>query len=103
MKQTIIIRSIALAVILAIMPHQASAKSDTHPFSKATAVELTTVIGGCGGKRYRDPDTDRCRGPADVAQAWGSSSFPITDCEISHWTDREVRPIYNGGRKTGLP
>jgi hypothetical protein len=25
----------------------------------------TMIIGGCGGKRYRDPITHQCRGPAD--------------------------------------
>ena len=24
------------------------------------------LIGGCGPKRYRDPQTHQCRGPADV-------------------------------------
>ena len=24
------------------------------------------MLGGCGTKRYRDPQTHRCRGPADI-------------------------------------
>ena len=24
------------------------------------------ILGGCGGKRYRDPQTHQCRGPADI-------------------------------------
>ena len=77
-------RSIALAVTLAILmsvaPHQASAKggikSNTfNPFSRAEAATIissplqphttTVTFGGCGGKRYRDPITHQCRGPAD--------------------------------------
>jgi len=23
------------------------------------------ILGGCGSKRYRDPETHKCRGPAD--------------------------------------
>ena len=30
---------------------------------RVTAGEL---LGGCGGKRYRDPQTHQCRGPADL-------------------------------------
>jgi hypothetical protein len=77
-------RSIALAVTLAILmsiaPHEASAKggikSNTfNPFSRAEAATITSsplqphattpTFGGCGGKRYRDPNTHQCRGPAD--------------------------------------
>jgi hypothetical protein len=81
-------RSIALAVTLAILipiaPHEASAKGGTFYLwsawahvttvspSGATTVSrpaATTavfgVFGGCGGKRYRDPNTHRCRSPAD--------------------------------------
>jgi len=76
--------SIALAVTVAILvsiaPHQASAKggikSNTfNPFSRAEAATITPsplqphamtpTLGGCGGKRYRDPNTHQCRGPAD--------------------------------------
>jgi hypothetical protein len=78
-------RSIALAaafaILLPIAPREASAKGGTfHLWSawshttnvslpEATTVshtEATTVfgvLGGCGGKRYRDPNTHRCRGP----------------------------------------
>ena len=77
-------RSIALAVTLAILisvaPHQASAKGGMKNgpiqiFSTAEAATITSkpvephaptiTIGGGGGKRYRDPITHQCRGPAD--------------------------------------
>ena len=76
--------SIALAVTLAmpmaIAPHEASAKGGTFhlfsawsPVSRAEAATVTSsrpeaptlTFGGCGGKRHRDPNTHRCRGPAD--------------------------------------
>jgi hypothetical protein len=82
-------RSIALAVTLAIttliVPNEASAKGGAFhlwtawshltamPWAGATTVshqEATTVFGvfgGCGGKRYRDPNTRRCRSPADFS------------------------------------
>jgi len=51
-------RSIAsaatLAILMSVAPHQASAKG---------GIETSGVA--CGGKRYRDPITHRCRGPAD--------------------------------------
>jgi hypothetical protein len=79
-------RSIALAATLAILvtiaPQKASAKGGTPlwshwshflPVSRAEAATVTSprkepttlTIGGCGGKRYRDQNTHRCRGPAD--------------------------------------
>ena len=76
-------RSIALAVTLAILmsvtPHQASAKGGIKSccfISRAEAAPIisptpaqsnptTEALGGCGGKRYRDPITHHCRGPAD--------------------------------------
>jgi len=75
-------RSIALAVTLAILmsvaPHEASAKGGIKSccfISRAEAATITSkpleshaptiTIGGCGGKRYRDPITHQCRGPAD--------------------------------------
>ena len=74
--------SIALAVTLAIListvPHEAFAKGGTfHLFSSAQAATIISprteparpvtieTLGSCGGKRYRDPNTHRCRGPAD--------------------------------------
>jgi hypothetical protein len=74
--------SIALAVILAILvliaPHEASAKGGVfHLFPAVVRAEAATTatssrpetstvtLGGCGGKRYRDPNTHQCRGPAD--------------------------------------
>jgi hypothetical protein len=76
-------RSIALAATLAILmslaPHEASAKSsiknspiqifsraEAAPISSPRTGPVTETLGvGCGGKRYRDPITHRCRGPAD--------------------------------------
>jgi len=73
-------RSIALALTLAILmsvtPHQASAKGGIKSccfISSAQAATITSpqsqptteTLGSCGGKRYRDPITHRCRGPAD--------------------------------------
>ena len=77
-------RSITLAVTLAILmsiaPHEASARGgplhllDAWAVSRAQAATgsasrnepTTETLGvGCGGKRYRDPTTHRCRGPAD--------------------------------------
>jgi hypothetical protein len=75
-------RSIALAVALAILmsiaPHEASAKGGIKSCCFTTRAEAATItskplepheptiiFGGCGGKRYRDPITHHCRGPAD--------------------------------------
>jgi hypothetical protein len=76
-------RGIALALALAIpiptASREASAKGGVlHLFSAAQAAsvnsprtEATTetrspiVLGSCGGRRVRDPNTHRCRGPAD--------------------------------------
>jgi hypothetical protein len=75
-------RSIALAVTVAILmsvaPHQASAKggmkmccliiprAEAAPTtSSRTEPKTETLVVGCGAKRYRDPITHRCRGPAD--------------------------------------
>jgi hypothetical protein len=70
-------RSIALAAtILMTISHQASAKGGTFhlwsAFGRAEAATITTpshgqrqqeplTLGGCGGKRYRDPNTHQCR------------------------------------------
>jgi len=73
---------IALAIITLIAPREASAKGGTFhigawsPVSRAEATPVTSSrtetakpeplsFGGCGGKRYRDPNTGRCRGPGD--------------------------------------
>lgn len=61
-----------LAVCLA--PNAASAKGGTiHllvPHSTAStfahAIPASDVLAGCGHGRYRDPATQRCRGPGDV-------------------------------------
>jgi hypothetical protein len=76
-------RGLAIAVTLAILvltaPHEALAKGGTfHLFSGAQAATITSprteattetrspiVFGNCGGRRSRDPNTHRCRGPAD--------------------------------------
>ena len=77
-------RGIALALTLAILmliaPREASARGGPfHLFPRAEAATVapsrteaatvtpsrTETFGGCGGKRYRDPNTHRCRGPAD--------------------------------------
>jgi len=74
-------RSIALAFTLAILvsiaPHQALAKGGMKMcclIPRAEAATITskpleahapTMTIGCGGKRYRDPITHHCRGPAD--------------------------------------
>ena len=72
--------AIAVAILLPISPHEASAKGGTYlwshlsPVSRAEAkTEISSrpeatplTIRGCGGKRHRDPNTHRCRGPADV-------------------------------------
>jgi hypothetical protein len=72
--------TLTLAILMSIAPHEASAKGGTFrlesawsPVSRADAAtatpsrteETTATLGGCGGKRYRDPNTHRCRGPAD--------------------------------------
>jgi hypothetical protein len=68
-----------LAVLMLTVPHEASAKGGTfHLFSAAQAATVTSprteattetrspiVFGNCGGRRSRDPNTHRCRGPAD--------------------------------------
>src|SRR5262249_16139653 len=67
---------IALAVTLPILivPHEASAKGGIsfHLAPKAETATLPSprtptdpLGGGGGGKRYRDPTPQRCRGPAD--------------------------------------
>jgi hypothetical protein len=77
--------AVTLAILMSIAPHEASAKGGTFrlesawsPVSRAQAATITstgaevttethslTIFGSCGGKRYRDPNTHRCRGPAD--------------------------------------
>jgi hypothetical protein len=76
-------RGIALAITSATLmltaPHEALAKGGTfHLFSAAQAATINsprtettiethppTIFGSCGGRRVRDPNTNRCRGPAD--------------------------------------
>jgi len=66
-----------LAILMSIAPHQASAKggikscclisgAEAAPITSPRSEPTTEILSvGCGGKRYRDPITHRCRGPAD--------------------------------------
>ena len=69
-----------IAILMSIAPHEASARGgplhllDAWAVSRAQAATgsasrnepTTETLGvGCSGKRYRDPTTHRCRGPAD--------------------------------------
>jgi hypothetical protein len=36
--------------------------------SVVRGVTREQVFGGCGGRRIRDPQTNQCRGPADVGR-----------------------------------
>jgi hypothetical protein len=70
---------LALAILVPTASREALAKGGVmHLFSAAQAAtvnsprtEATTetrapiVFGSCGGRRIRDPNTHRCRGPAD--------------------------------------
>jgi hypothetical protein len=73
---------VTVAIVMSIATHEASAKGGTFhlgawsPVSRAEATPITSSrtetanpeplsFGGCGGKRYRDPNTHRCRGPGD--------------------------------------
>ena len=68
----------ALSGLLALLPREADAKGGSiiHLFAaQATGAEAATgsmrqpgepILGGCGGKRYRDVSTHQCRGPADA-------------------------------------
>jgi hypothetical protein len=74
--------AVTLGIMVAIAPHEASARggvfhllSAWSPVSRAEAGTGThvsrpeshiEVLGGCGGRRYMDPNTHRCRGPADL-------------------------------------
>jgi len=73
----------AIALVVLMSPHETSAKggyftlhSAWSPVSRAEAGTVTSSpakattaeplsFGGCGGKRYRDHNTHKCRGPAD--------------------------------------
>ena len=76
--------AITLAILMPIPPHEACAKGGVfHLFSAWSGVsraeagtgahisrpesktEPLSILGGCGGKRSRDPNTHQCRGPAD--------------------------------------
>jgi hypothetical protein len=71
---------VTVAIAMSIAPHEALAKGGTFhlgvwsPVSRAEATPVNSPrtetaeplsFGGCGGKRYRDPNTHRCRGPGD--------------------------------------
>jgi hypothetical protein len=71
--------ALALAILIPTASREALARGGVfHLFSAAQAAtvnsprtEATTetrppiVFGNCGGRRSRDPNTHRCRGPAD--------------------------------------
>ena len=71
------IASVTLAILMSVAPHEASAKggiksccfisrAEAAPITSPRSQPTTETLGvGCGGKRYRDPITHRCRGPAD--------------------------------------
>src|SRR5262245_17431529 len=77
--------AVTLATLMSITPHEASARggffslhSGFSPVSRAEAGTVTSSpprattpeplnFGGCGGRRYRDPNTHKCRGPADLS------------------------------------
>jgi hypothetical protein len=70
--------AVALVVTATLAPEAASAKGGTlHLFVSHSAasplaqplapeVSASTFLAGCGHGRYRDPATQRCRGPGDV-------------------------------------
>jgi hypothetical protein len=70
--------ALALVVAASLSPGAASAKGGTlHLFmshaaasslgqSLAPGVSASSLLAGCGHGRYRDPATQRCRGPGDV-------------------------------------
>jgi len=72
-----IVLGVILAILMSVAPNQASAKggmkmccliprAEAAPTTSSRTEPTTqTLVVGCGGKRYRDPITHRCRGPAD--------------------------------------
>ncbi|MGB8630531.1 MAG: hypothetical protein WCD69_14235 [Xanthobacteraceae bacterium] len=74
-----IVLAATLAILIPNAPREALAKGGAfHLFSAAQATTVTsprteattethspTILGSCGGRRIRDPNTHRCRGPAD--------------------------------------
>jgi len=72
---------VTLTIVMSIAPRDAWAKGGTFhlgafppvarvampvaPSRTETAKPEPLTFGGCGGKRYRDPNTGRCRGPGD--------------------------------------
>ena len=69
--------AVSIAILVSIASREASARGGTiiHLFPSQMAKSPSTtgsitqtsapVLAGCGGKRYRDPATHQCRGPAD--------------------------------------
>jgi hypothetical protein len=64
-----------LALLVPLFPEGALGKGGTnmHEFASSHASvstfeppSLNQSFGGCGRGRYRDPHTQKCRGPADV-------------------------------------
>jgi hypothetical protein len=74
-----IVAVVTLTILISMASHEAFAKGGMKicclsPVSRAEAAPITssrtepvteTLGVGCGGKRYRDPNTHRCRCPAD--------------------------------------
>jgi len=44
----------------------ASTVSSLPSIPHASELSVSQILGGCGGRRSRDPVTHKCRGPADV-------------------------------------
>jgi hypothetical protein len=42
--------------------------STAPPVVPSVAVRREQLLGGCGGKRVRDPKTKQCRGPGDLSR-----------------------------------
>jgi hypothetical protein len=69
--------AVIVVILVSVAPHQASAKggmkmccliprAEAAPITSPQSQPTIETLGvGCGGKRYRDPITHRCRGPAD--------------------------------------
>ena len=54
------------------------------PASPRLQFRLSELLAGCGRGRYRDPTTQRCRGPADVGRKGGLSWRPLFMSELAH-------------------
>ena len=43
-------------------------RRDPHPVRATPSISPSEFLAGCGRGRYRDPTTQRCRGPADIGR-----------------------------------